>query len=62
MTTYDKIFYYCGLVGIILALAIIAMAGLGIISGGIGAIGKAAFGLVVGIGLFLRGYMAKHRV
>lgn len=61
MDTTDKIFYYCGLVGIILALAIIVMAGIGMISGGASAIGKAIFGLLVGIGLFLRGYMAKRR-
>lgn len=60
MTVYDRILYYCGLVGIVLALGIIAMLAFGVMGGGISAIGKASLGLLVGIGLFIRGYSAKR--
>ena len=60
MSIYDKILYYCGLVGTVLALVIIILVAAGVMTGGITAIGKASVGLIVGIGLFLRGYRAKR--
>lgn len=61
MSVYDKVLYYCGLVGIITTLVIIVVVVMGVWSGGFVAIGKASLGLVVGVGLFVRGYRAKQK-
>lgn len=61
MSAYDKVLYYCGLIGIVISLAIIVAMVLGFWSRDYGAIGKVSVGLVVGTGLFIRGYRAKQK-
>lgn len=60
MSIYDKIIYYCGIVGIIVVAGLMIAFATGIASGGASAIGKSSIGLCAGIGLFIRGYRAKQ--
>ena len=61
MSIYDKVYYYCGIAGIIIIVGLIIAFATGAAPGGASAIGKAAVGLIAGFGLFIRGYRAKQQ-
>jgi hypothetical protein len=60
MDVTDKIYYYCGIVGICLAIVILTLTGIGVMSGGPAGFAKGIVCLVVGLVLFFRGYRAKR--
>jgi len=60
MSIYDKVIYYCGLVGLVIVLGFIIGMVVGAVDTSPSTIGKLAVSFIVGVGLFLRGYRAKQ--
>lgn len=61
MDVSDKMFYYGGLVAIVLGSTLIVLGALGLMSSTWVAIVRGSIALVVGLGLFGRGLSAKRR-
>jgi uncharacterized membrane protein len=61
MDVTDKIYYWSGIVAVILGIAAIVLAALGILTHSYAGYGRGAIAVVVGAGLFFRGYRAKQR-